>query len=103
MFYDTDFRFGAGLLRVAVLVFFIAAGAIQLSPAASGPETAVTKISVISLPSRTKEIRFLRSFPTEKDEAQEVFFSRAQEISSDPRGLIYITDVKANQVIVFDH
>ncbi len=102
IFYDMDFRYRAGLRRVAALVFFIAAGAVHPPLAVSVPETAVTKISVISLPSRTKEIRLLRSFPTEKDEAQEVFFSRAQDISSDPLGRIYVTDVKANQVFVFD-
>lgn len=102
MSFDTGSRFGAGFRWAAVLVLFFTAGAIRLSPAVSSPETAITKISVISLPSRTKKIRLLRSFPTEKDEAQEVFFSRAQEISSDPRGWIYVTDVKANQVFVFD-
>ncbi|HUT08419.1 MAG TPA: 6-bladed beta-propeller [Candidatus Latescibacteria bacterium] len=102
MSYDTDSRFGAGFCRVSVLVLFFAAGAVRLSLAVSLPETAVTKIIVIPLPSRTKEIRLLRFFPTEKDEAQGVFFSRAQDISLDPQGRIYVTDVKANQVLVFD-
>jgi hypothetical protein len=99
---DTDSRFGEGVRRIAILFFFFSASTAPVSSAVTAPETAVTKISVISLPSRTKEIRLLRSFPTEKDEAQEVFFSRAQDISSDPRGRIYVTDVKANQVLVFD-
>lgn len=102
MSYDTDSRFGVGVRRVTILFLFFATSTVRLSPDVSTPETAVTKISVISLPSRTKEIRFLRCFPTEKDEAKEVFFSQAQDITSDPQGRIYITDVKANQVLVFD-
>lgn len=102
MSYNTNIRFGPGLCLAVTLILCNAEGATRSSLSVSTPETAVTKISVISLPSRTKEIRFLRSFPTEKDEAKEVFFSQAQDITSDPQGRIYVTDVKANQVLVFD-
>jgi 6-bladed beta-propeller len=69
---------------------------------ASGQEPAVTKIDVLSLPSRSRELRLLRSFPTEQDEAKEVYFAQAQYLSADDRGRIYVSDVKANQVLIFE-
>jgi len=70
--------------------------------AASAEEPGVTKIEVISLPSRSRELRLLRSFPTEQDEAKEVYFAQAQFLSADGRGRIYVSDIKANQVFIFE-
>ena len=98
---DTDSRFGVGLRRVATLVLYIAAGAAHLSPAGCTPETQVTKIKVNPAPSLSTEIRFVSSFPTDKDEAKEIIFSQAQHLSSDPQGRIYVSDVRACQVFVF--
>jgi len=94
MFDGMIFRSGRGLWSAAVLAVFAAA-------AAAGPETSVTKVDVVSLPSKTKEIRLLRSFPTERDEAKGIYFSQPQSLSTDPHGRIYVSDVKECQVWVF--
>jgi hypothetical protein len=67
-----------------------------------GQEIGVTKINVMSLPSRSQEIRLLRSFPAEDDEANGIFLTQAQSFSADSRGRIYVSDVKANQILVFE-
>jgi hypothetical protein len=94
MFDGMIFRSGRGLRSAAVLAVFAAA-------AAAGPETSVTKVDVVSLPSKTKEIRLLRSFPMERDEAQGIYFSQPQSLSTDPHGRIYVSDVGERLVWVF--
>jgi len=68
----------------------------------SGQETGITKINVTSLPSRNREIRLLRSFPTEEDEAKDIFLAQAQYFSADAKGRIYVGDVTKNEVLVFE-
>jgi len=86
----------------AVILILILITGIPAPAALFGQEMAVTKIKVISVPSQSKEIRPLRFFPTENDEAKEVFLTQAQYMSSDSNGRIYVSDVKANEVLVFD-
>jgi hypothetical protein len=102
-------RTNGGLLALAFFIFFVCAGPLVLQPGRvpasspiSGQETAVTKISVPSLPPRSSEMRLLRSFPAEKDEVNDVFLTQAHYFSADSNGRIYVSDVKAGQVFVFE-
>jgi hypothetical protein len=90
-----------GGLFAIFTIFALLSGPVAPVPA-FGQEMAVTKVNVISVPSQSKEIKLQRFFPTEDDEAKEVFLTQAQYMSSDSSGRIYVSDVKANEVIVFD-
>jgi hypothetical protein len=87
---------------VAILIIFALISGTAASVSAFGQEMAVTKIKVISVPSQSKEIRLQRFFPAENDEAKEAFLTQAQYMSSDSYGRIYVSDVKANEVLIFN-
>jgi hypothetical protein len=88
-------------LTVVVLILTIIAG-IPATAALFGQEMPITKVNVVSLPSQSRQLLLLHSFPTEKDEANDVFLTQAQYFSADSKGRIYVSDVKANQVLVFE-
>lgn len=98
----TDNRPTSCFCLAAFVMAIAAIAGIAASIPVFGQEMAVTKINVTSLPSRSRELRLLRSFPTEKDETNDVFLSRAQDLSSDSRGRIYVSDVKTSQIFVFE-
>lgn len=95
-------RLIAGLCCAAMGFAYATLAGLAVPDVVSGQETGVTKINVTSLPSRNREIRLLRSFPTEEDEAKDIFLAQAQYFSADLKGRIYVSDVKKNQVLVFE-
>ena len=95
-------RLTAFLCCAAIGFSYATLGGLAQSDDASGQETGITKINVTSLPSRNREIRLLRSFPAEEDEAKDIFLAQAQYFSADLKGRIYVSDVKKNQVLVFE-
>lgn len=58
-------------------------------------------IKVNPLPSQTRQLQLLRSFPKETDEPGGVYFAQAQRLSSDLQGRIYVSDIKAGQIFIF--
>jgi hypothetical protein len=86
---------------VVVLILTIILG-IPASAVLFGQEISVTKVNILSLPSQSRQLLLLHSFPTEKDEAKDIFLTQAQYLSADSRDRIYISDVKANQVFIFE-
>lgn len=95
-------RIRRGIRLVAALVVVVPSGSAVRPHAAVMPETLTITIKVNPSPAQSTEIRLSNSFPMEKDEAGDVFFSQAQFLSSDPRGRIYVTDIRTCQVFVFD-
>lgn len=75
---------------------------VAAAPVVAAQEPSVTRIEVVTLNSRSRELRLLRSFPTEEDEANEIYFAQARYLSADARGRIYVSDIKADQVLIFE-
>jgi hypothetical protein len=95
-------RFYNHVSVAAILIMFAFLSGTASSVTAFGQEMAVTKIKVISIPSQSKEIRPLHFFPTENDVSKDVLLTLAQFMSADSNGRIYVSDVKANEVLVFN-
>jgi hypothetical protein len=64
-------------------------------------EAPVVAIKVDPLPSQTKQLKFLDSFPKDKDEPSGIYFAQAQTLSHDHQGRIYVTDLRGCQIFVF--
>ncbi len=94
----TPFR---NLILIMILAASLVEAGLMVSIDTLGQVIDVTKVNVTSLPSRSRELRLLRSFPTEDDEANGIFLTQALSFSADSRGRIYVSDVKANQILVF--
>lgn len=88
-------------LEAVILIHILITG-IPAPASLCGQEAAITKIKVISIPSQSKEMRFLHFFPTEDDVAKDVLLTQAQFMSADSNGRIYVSDVRANEVLVFN-
>lgn len=89
-----------GLVAIFVIFALIFGAAAPIN--AFGQEMAVTKVNMTSVPSQSKEIRLQRFFPTENDVMKDVFLTQAQYMSADSSGRIYVSDVKANEVLIFN-
>jgi hypothetical protein len=88
-------------LAAIILLFSMMIG-VSSAATSTSQDMPFTKVKVSPLPSQTKEIRLLQSFPTDKDEANGIFLAQAQYFSVDSNGRIYVSDVKANEVLIFE-
>ncbi|MCJ7581168.1 MAG: 6-bladed beta-propeller [Candidatus Aminicenantes bacterium] len=89
------------MLLVALLMFVVEGpGGIQYQ--SDRDRKAIAEIHKIKPPASAIELKMILSFPNDEDENDEQYLWQPHSFVRDSKGNYYITDTKANAVVIFD-